>query len=176
MGARLRKYAVNGFIGLILFCLAVDTVPQSPRAVRELISPWLLRAGIRQSVWNLFAPEPDVVNTRLRAEITYRDGELRQWQGPDWSQTSAWQKWIGYRDVRWYDYVSEQSGAAAWEPWCRYLARTERPDFPDADRGAEVRVTYRESVTPSASERPWRSMREPMPFGEEWVLTIEKFE
>src|SRR5437868_8912602 len=132
--ARMRLYAVNAFIAAVVFIVAVDTLPQSPAAVRTAISPLLTRLGIRQGYWNLFAPVPDTVNTRLRAEITYRDGEKREWRGPDWSKVSGWQKWIGHRHVEWYDHVALQSGAPAWEPWCRYLARSERPELPNADR------------------------------------------
>ena len=49
-------------------------------------------------------------------------------------------------------------------------------DVTSLERGAEVRVIYQEAVTPPAEERPWRSIRQPMPFDEGWVLTIEKFE
>src|SRR5438132_1576493 len=97
--ARLRLYALNAFIALILAIVAVDTLPQTPAAVRAAITPTLVRLGIRQSMWNLFAPEPDKVNTRLRAEIIYRDGERREWHGPDWSRASAWEKWVRHRDV-----------------------------------------------------------------------------
>src|SRR5882724_4955958 len=173
---RCRLYAVNAFIAAILVAVWIDTLPQSPNAVRMAITPLLVRLGIRQGVWNLFAPEPDRVNTRLRAEITYRDGERREWHGPDWSQVSAWEKWIGHRQVEWYDHVALQSGKHAWEPWCRYLARTQRPELADAENGAEVRVIYQEAVNPPADERPWPSIRQPAKFDEGWVLTIEKLE
>src|SRR6266576_3706970 len=106
--SRLRLYAVNTFIAAIILVVVIDTLPQSPPAVRTAISPWLVRLGIRQSVWNLFAPEPDHVNTRLRAEITYRDGERREWRGPEWSKITAWQKWVGHRHVEWYDHIALQ--------------------------------------------------------------------
>src|SRR5439155_18873354 len=172
---RLRLYAIHTFIAVIVVIVLIDTLPQTPPAVRSLLAPWLIRLGIRQDLWNLFSPVPDFVNTRLKAEITYRDGERREWHGPQWSQLSAWQKWVRHRDVEWYDHVALQSGAGAWESWCRYLARTQRPELPDADRGAEVRMIYEEAVIPRAEDRPWPSIRNPPAFGEGWVLTIEKF-
>jgi hypothetical protein len=173
---RIRRYGLNAFIGAILVVVFIDTLPQSPGSLRNKITPWLVRLGIKQDVWNLFAPEPDRVNTRLRAEITYRDGEKREWRGSDWSKVSAWEKWVGHRHVEWYDHVGLQSGKHAWEPWCRYLARTQRPELADAEKGAEVRVIYQEAVNPSADERPWPSTGEPAKFDEGWILTIEKFE
>ncbi len=173
--ARSRLYAINTFIAAIVAAVVIDTLPQTPLAVHRLLGPWLVRLGIRQDVWNLFAPEPDRVNTHLKAEITYRDGERREWHGPEWSKTTAWQKWVRHRDVEWYDHAGLRSGAASWESWCRYIARTERPDLPDADRGAEVRMIYQESIIPPAEDRPWPSIRKPPVFDEGWVLTIEKF-
>jgi len=176
MWTRLRLYAVNTFIAAFLLIVFVDMLPQSPLALRLAIVPVVTRLGIQQGQWTLFAPDPDRVNTRLKAEITYRDGERREWVGPDWRHVSATEKWVGHRWREWYDHMAGQNGAPAWEPWCRYLARTERPEFENSDRGAEVRVLYREAPIPPAESRPWPSIREPAPFDDGWVLTIEKLE
>jgi len=170
---RLKRIAVNGFIAVVLAVVAIDTLPQSPTALHERLTPWLLRLGVNQGMWNLFAPEPDRVNTRLTADVTYRDGEKREWRGPSWNEVSIWQKWAGHRHVEWFDHGILPNNAPAWEPWCRHIARQARPELPDADKGAEVRLLYHEAEVPPASERPWPSMRQPMQFDEGWVLTIE---
>jgi hypothetical protein len=173
---RARLFIVNTFIAAVLLILVIDTLPQSPFAMHIAIRPLLIRLGIHQGAWTLFAPDPDRMNTRLRAEITYRDGERRKWIGPDWRRRSAWETWVGHRRFEWLDHIATQNGAPAWEPWCRYLARSQRPELKDADRGAEVRVIYHEAAVPPADQRPWRSIGEPMEFDEGWVLTIERFE
>ncbi len=170
------RYLLNAFIALIVAVIALDTLPQSPGALRRNLTPILARLGINQGYWNLFAPDPDRANTRLKAEITYRDGEKRTWHGPHWSTVSIWEKWAGHRRFEWYDHIALQSGAPAWESWCRHLARTTRPDLPDADRGAEVQVFYSEAITPPAEDKPWPSIRQQPVFTDSWVLTIEKFE
>jgi len=172
----LRRIFVNGFIAIVVAVIAIDTLPQSPGAVRRALTPVLTRLGLNQGYWDLFAPEPDRANTRLKAEITYRDGDKRTWHGPDWSTVSVWEKWAGHRRFEWYDHVVMQSAAPAWEPWCRHIVRTMRPDFPDAERGVEIRMQYMDSIIPPASEKPWPSMREKAKFEDGWVLTIEKFE
>jgi hypothetical protein len=173
---RWRHYLLNAFIALIVAVVVIDTLPQSPPALHDSLQLVLVPLGIKQGNWNLFAPEPDHVNNRLRAEITYRDGEHREWNGPDWTEVSLWEKWAGHRRFEWYDHVWLQPNAPAREGWCREIARVARPDFENADQGAEVHVIYTEAITPLATERPWRSIRNPMPFNEGWVLTIEKFE
>lgn len=172
---RLRRYATNAFIAVILVIIAIDITPQSPGALSAAIAPLAARLGINQGPWALFAPEPDRVNTVLKAEITYRDGEKREWLGPDWRKVSAWKKWVGHRHREWYDHMATQAASSAWEPWCRHLAREMRPDLAHADRGAEVRVIYREATIPAAELRPWNSFHTPIEFDDGWVLTIEKF-
>jgi hypothetical protein len=172
--ARYRFYAVNALIAVIVAMVLLDTMPATPKAVRAKLTPVVQCLGIHQGEWNLFAPDPDKVNTKFHAEITYRDGERREWEGPDWGQVSAWNKWVGHRHVEWCDHVS--SFQQAWEPWCRVIARTQRPEMPDADRGAIVRVVYHNAINAPAAERPWRSIHDPAPYNESWVLTIERLE
>jgi hypothetical protein len=173
MLVRLRLIAINLWIGAILLMLAIDALP-SPAGLQAAVRPLLASLGIQQGSWNLFAPEPDHVNTRLRAEIAYRDGEQRVWTSPEWRTYSAWQMFTHHRRREWLDHVTSTSAAPAWEAWCRYLARSTRPDFEHADRGAEVRVIYQEALVPPAEDRPWPSMRTPLPYDSGWTLTIEK--
>jgi len=173
---QLCLYITNVFIAAIALIVVIDILPQSPSAVRLAVIPVATRLGIYQGPWTLFAPDPDRTNTQLKAEITYRDGERREWNGPDWRAVSPWEKWIGHRRREWFDHIPMQTGSMAWEPWCRYLARTLRPGFENADRGAEVRVLYREATIPPAERRPWPSVRQSLPFEDDLVLTIEKLE
>lgn len=172
----MSRKALNAFLAVILVFVTIDVLPQQPPALHRVISPLLIRLGISQGPWNLFAPEPDRTNARLSAEITYRDGEQRTWHGPDWSTASPWQKWAGHRHREWYDHIPNYKHDRLSEAWCRHIARAERPDLPDADRGAEVRLIIAEAPIPPAAERPWRSHREPQEFTDRWVLTIEQFE
>src|SRR5690554_4728667 len=118
-----RRIALNALIAAFVFILALDTLPQAPPALQQSIQPLLLRLGINQGPWNLFAPEPDKTNTRLRAEIVYRDGESRTWNSIDWTRASAWQKWVGHRHFEWQDHIVSHHNARIFEPWCRMIAR-----------------------------------------------------
>ena len=173
---QLARLVLNALIAVFLSVVLVDTLPQAPAALHEAIEPTLFRLGINQGPWGLFAPTPDRTNTRIRAEIVYRDGERREWQATDWSRASAWEKWVGHRHFEWQDHITKQKHTRVFEPWCRQMAREARPDFPEADRGAEVKVIYQEAVIPAAEVRPWKSFREATAFDEGWVLTIEQLE
>jgi hypothetical protein len=174
--ARLRLYAINTFIAVLLAVLLLDALPLTPLGVRLALDPLVLRLGIYQGPWNLFAPIPVQTNTRLLAEITYRDGQQITWRMPDPRQKSAWQKWSGHRWRNFYVHLVTQEAAPIWEPWCRLLARAMRPDLPDADRGATVRVIYEEAPIPLAEIKPWPGLHEPPRFTIASVLTIEKLD
>ena len=172
----MRRYCLNALIAAFLVAVAIDTLPQHPPALHRALTPSLVRLGINQDTWSLFAPSPDRVNTRISAEVTYRDGESRLWQSPDSALDSAWKKWVGHRHVEWHDHIANHKHEQMYEAWCRHIARAARPDFPHADRGAEVRVIVAEATIPSAENRPWPSFRESMPFDDRWILTIEHLE
>lgn len=171
-----RSYFLNTSIALAVAVIALDTLPQSPGGIRRRLTPVLTRLGVNQGTWDLFAPEPDRTNTRIKAEITYRDGEKRSWHGPDWAAVSIGEKWVGHRRFEWFDHAVMQSASPVWEPWCRHIARVARTDLPEAERGAEVRILYIDAITPPAEERPWPTYRKPANFEDGWVLTVEKFE
>jgi hypothetical protein len=173
--ARLKLIAINAFIALVVFFMLIDSLPQSPQAVQLAIQPLVRRLGIQQGPWNMFAPTPDRLNLRLQADLTYRDGQKAEWSSPEWRSQSLWERWIRHRHQEFSEMIVTQEGGPALEPWARRLARSLRPDLPDADRGAEVRVTYREAEVPPAADRPWTTWREPPQAGDTWTLTIEKF-
>ena len=172
----MHRRILNAFLAATVIVITIDTLPQSPPALQRAVTPLLVRLGINQGPWNLFAPEPDRTNTRISAEITYRDGEQRTWQAPDWSRASAWDKWVRHRHVEWYDHTPSYKHGQMYEAWCGHIARAARPDMDAADQGAEVRIIVAEATIPPAEQRPWRSFRDPLPFDERWVLTIEQLE
>jgi hypothetical protein len=173
MGSRLRLYAVNTFLALLLPLIVIDMLPQSPTGLRMVLQPPLNWSGLYQGPWYLFAPDPDNVNHRLLVEITYRDGEQVEWKGPEWRDENVWEAWWGFRRRQWHTHLLFQNSEEALRPWCRYLARTLRPDMPDADHGAQVRVIYYEFQIPAADEQPWTSWREPAEYKDALILTTE---
>lgn len=173
--ARLKLYAINAFIAAVVALMLLDSLPQSPEALQLAIQPVIRRAGLQQGPWSMFAPTPDRLNHRFQAEITYRDGQRATWQTPDWRSQSLWQRWIGHRHQEFGEMIQMQEGAPAQEAWARHLARSLRPDFPDADRGAAVRLTYQEAEVPPASQKPWTTWREPPQGGDAGTLPVLNF-
>ena len=174
--ARIRRWAINTFIAAMLAILAIDALPLAPTSLRVLIQPFIAATGIAQGQWTLFAPEPDRVNRRLRAEIEYPGGTKVQWATPIWRERSAGEVFVNHRRRRWWDQVVSPDYAAAWEPSCRYLAKQNRPEGLAEISGTKVRLIYQESPVPPADVKPWPSIRESLPYDAGWVLTSEALE
>jgi hypothetical protein len=166
-----RLYIVNAFIVSMILVVVVDTSPLTPLTVRLKLMPVLNGLGIYQGPWNMFTPGPDNVNTRLRVEITYRDGEIREWQSPVWNRASVWENWVGYRYRQWYDHVLPLQ--PAWEPWFRDLARTLRPELNQADKGADVRMMVSEGIIPPPGDGRWPSLTQPLGFHQRLQIALE---
>ena len=172
MFRRLQLWGTNLLIVTVLALVAIEAVPQSPPAMRTAVQPLTRSVGLGQS-WNLFAP-PDTVNTRLRAEITYSDGQTASWRSPDWPQFSPLARLAMHRRMEWHDTIPGAGDSPALASWARYLARSQRPDEEQADRGAEVKIITEQALVPAAEIRPWKSWRTPLPFDESTTLAIEK--
>jgi hypothetical protein len=169
---RLRLIATNLLIAAVLALVAIEAIPQAPTAVRSAVQPLTVRIGLNQS-WNLFTP-PDQVNMRLRAEITYADGQTAQWRSPDWPKLSAAQRMIMHRRTEWLDNIWNVGDSPAMTSWARFLARDERRDLLGADRDADVKIILDEAPIPSAEVRPWKSWRAAPDFGPSTTLFYEK--
>ena len=109
--SRLRLYAVNAIIAALLVVLALDQLPQAPLAIHLANQRIAARLGVLQGPWHLFSPNPDRTNLRLRAEITYRDGERREWTAPTWRDYSVAAMWLNHRRHEWVDHMVTQEAA-----------------------------------------------------------------
>jgi hypothetical protein len=172
LAARLRLIAVNCLIAGILCVILIDALPQAPPPLKDAVQPIAQRVGLGQH-WNVFTP-PDSINTRLRAEITYRDGRRATWRSPHWPEVSLSRRYTGHRHEEWLDTAWGEEDEPVWQGWARHLARTMRPGDPDSIRGAEVKIIVEDSQVPSPEFRPWPSWRTPPTFDNHWTRTIEK--
>ncbi|MGK0187931.1 MAG: hypothetical protein ACI9R3_003722 [Verrucomicrobiales bacterium] len=123
----MRKIWLNIFIASFLAAILIDGLPQAGqfhRKLKELIDPILDATGLWQESWRLFAPEVDKENVRLSAEILYEDGSISQWTSPDWTKMSAWEKFIRFRELEFYDSIRLDVNRGAWRSFADFLART----------------------------------------------------
>ncbi len=116
-GTSVKRWIINAFIVCILNLFFIDAIPAVHllhERAQARIDPFLDKTGLWQSRWNLFAPEPDTVNTYLGAEITYADGSFSRWRSPNWRQLTPGERFRRFREMEYYDSVRMDSNRSAW--------------------------------------------------------------
>jgi hypothetical protein len=174
MISHLKACAVHGLIAALLALMIVQTFPGAP----EWLVGWPRAAaqltGWHQGTWNLFAPEPDNENHRLRAVIEYHDGEIRHWQSPDWRAQSIGERFVGHRRSEYYDKLRQPFYEPAMPGFVRWLALMERPDAVAAARPKRVEVHADYYEIPDPRWHGWQTPAAPL-FDQSTLLYAEEF-
>jgi hypothetical protein len=118
-----QKIRLAVFLALVVI-LTLDALPLLGGAhhkAQSVLRPALDLSGLRQGSWNLFAPNSDKVNTRIRASITFTSGEQRTWHQPDWTTYSPWRRFASFRHMEYFDSVRLDQNSAAWNGLVRII-------------------------------------------------------
>ena len=123
---KLKRYAVNAFIGVIIVLFTIAGMPRLVRAhalLQDKIRPLLHYTGLWQAPWDLFAPEPDKTNIRVSAEVHYPDGSVFRWRSKDWHKESRWHRFRYFRQQEYYDNARRDVSQPAWPALARHLVQ-----------------------------------------------------
>ncbi len=127
-----KKILVNGFLVGWILILLVDSSPvifNWHREVKNQLDPYLDITGLWIGGWQLFAPEPDKVNSYMSAEVRFKDGKSAFIRSPRWRELSMVQRSIKFREAEYFDKIRLDVNGAAWPALCNYWAETtEHPD------------------------------------------------
>ena len=170
---RLGRRAVNGFIVSLLTLFAIDATPAALRVHKYLqlgpVDTVLDATGLWQSRWNLFAPEPDKVNTYVSARLVFAAGATLDWRSPRWDGRPALERARLFRHMEYFDSVRMDDNRGAWDALARWLAENEgrkrRGVLP-----VRVELTRHWSETPPPSGLGLLDAIEPGPFPERSFL------
>ena len=158
------KPIVNTFLVVLLGCVLIDAVPTVSRGHKKLkqtIDPVLDVTGLWQESWRLFAPKVAKQNVRLSARIRYRDGLMTTWASPDWTQMTALERFLDFREMEYVDSIRLNSNKGAWPSLADYLARTLRhPTDPSVDVVEVVLTRHWETVPPPPGVRRKKRKRD----------------
>ncbi|MBI4865807.1 MAG: hypothetical protein HY816_02535 [Candidatus Wallbacteria bacterium] len=119
------RLAVGAFVAwhVIAIVCAGLALPEPARGwLVSAVGPYLRATGCWE-VWDMFAPNPPVVNTRLSARVTLASGEVRLWRFPGLEGLSMAQRTLRQLDRQWSDRLSRPENAAAWPDAARYIGR-----------------------------------------------------
>lgn len=86
----------------------------SHRRVKDFFDPFLDKAGLWQGNWQLFAPDPDHMNTWLEVVVTFTDGSKWTLKSPEWQNRSEYEKFIQGRHPKFWDAFRLDRRKAIW--------------------------------------------------------------
>jgi hypothetical protein len=136
-----RRPLVDVFVLVLLALMLATGLPEwipGVRTAQRWVDPLADVTGVQQSNWQLFAPEPDSMNTWVEAVVTYSDGSTRTIASPDWQRRTLLEKFVQGRWPKILDYVRRDDWKGLWEPYALWVARTAPP--PDGARPVEVKL------------------------------------
>jgi hypothetical protein len=174
---RAQRAATNLFLVTIIVLFFLDAVPKvGPfkrlQGAKKAISTILDKTALWQGEWMLFCPDPLHRHVRVSARLIYEDGQVREWNSPNWSTMSPLSKIRHFRKMNYFEYVRSDSSKVVWEPLATHLART-NSIIPSEQEDKPVLF-----VTMNPKEvvliRHWRFIRSPRPPDEtttrHWLL------
>jgi hypothetical protein len=135
----LQKRLLTPFIVALLLLLLIDALPETGRFHRRLkdaTDRLLDVTGLWQGSWQLYAPDPDRVNTRISADLVFSDGTTARWSQPDWPSLSRWRRFLLFKHMEYFDAVRLERNKGAWSGLAAFLARNY-----EGTKGPDVRVT-----------------------------------
>ncbi len=123
---RLRRWFVNSFIAVWLCVTAIDALPSTctgHRRLKDWLDPYLDATGLWQMTWQLFAPEPDSINVRLKARVFYDDGTDADWNSPDWQNSSTLTRFVRFRRMAYFERARRDENQAAWPHLADFVSK-----------------------------------------------------
>jgi hypothetical protein len=119
---------------------AFPAASESHRRLLEHLRPLLSATGLYQGDWQLFAPDPDRINTWVEARVIRSDGSSWLWTTPDWLRRSQRERFVEGRHQKLSDALRLDSRRALWPHLADYVARIAPPGAAGA-RPVRVELT-----------------------------------
>jgi hypothetical protein len=108
----------------------VDAFPAHRESHKRLVQhlrPALNASGLYQGDWQLFAPDPDRINSWVQGRVTRSDGSSWYWSTPDWQRRSQLEKFLEGRHQKLSDALRLDSRRALWPYFADYILRQTPP-------------------------------------------------
>lgn len=152
----IKRIAINIFLVFHLAMILCWAVPVNSRLVSEarvIIAPYMTWSGLAQG-WNLFAPNPLSLNTRVEAEITYRNGETGVWKFPLPQDLDYLKRYMIERQHKFaFDSLLNDRFKVLRPDTARYIARLNNTKTDDPPVSVTL-VSYRSQIAAPNSRKP----------------------
>src|SRR6201986_4381906 len=119
----LRRGVISAFILFHLVAIACVAVPlKSLAGAKDLFMPYMRWSGLFQS-WDMFAPEPQSVDSYLKAVVFTRDHHIKVWSFPRMEELPVSQKFRKERYRKFAEVLPQPQFAPLWPDVAAHLAR-----------------------------------------------------
>lgn len=119
-----QRVALNAFIALQVFVIIGWGLPSS--RFRDGLVGWLQEyvvfIGIWHS-WDMFSPDPLIVNFNLYGEVILADGQTNLWEFPRMEKLSLTERFQKERYRKWRERVRQDAYHAVWRDTAKFIAR-----------------------------------------------------
>jgi hypothetical protein len=117
-----RRGAISVFLLFHLLAIACVAMPlQSLSGVKAFFMPYMRWSGLFQS-WDMFAPDPQSMNSYLKAVVITRDHHLKVWSFPRMEEMSRWERFRKERYRKFAEVLPQPQFAPLWPDVARHVA------------------------------------------------------
>jgi hypothetical protein len=119
----LRRGAISAFILFHLVAIACVAVPvKALTGAKDLFMPYMRWSGLFQS-WDMFAPDPQAVNSYVKAVVITQDHHIKVWSFPRMEELSFWDRFREERYRKFAEVLPQPQLAPLWPDVARHIAR-----------------------------------------------------
>jgi hypothetical protein len=135
------------------------------RDVKILVLPYLRWSGLFQS-WDMFAPNPESVNSYIKAVVITQDHHMRVWSFPRMEELGFGERYRKERYRKFTDVLTGQENEVLWPDVANHIARAfaRQGDSPDK----VLLIQFRSIIKPGTGKSE-PSAPQPKVFYEEYV-------
>ena len=130
-----RRAAINVFILfhlVAIICVALPWNLPITSSVKELVRPYMRWTGLYQT-WDMFGPDPEMVNSYVKSVIITQDRHVQVWSFPRMEELGFGERYEKERYRKFLEVLPQTQYAPLWPDVARHLARSlnNQADPPD---------------------------------------------
>jgi len=121
-----RRAAINVFILFHLVAITCVALPWNlpiAAGVKELVRPYMRWTGLYQT-WDMFGPDPEMVNSYVKSVIVTQDHHMRVWSFPRMEELGLGERYEKERYRKFLEVLPQTQYALLWPDVARHLARS----------------------------------------------------
>jgi hypothetical protein len=121
-----RRTAINVFILfhlVAIICVALPWNLPITGTVKDVLRPYLRWSGLYQT-WDMFGPDPEMMNSYVKSVIITQDRHMRVWSFPRMEELGLGERYEKERYRKFLEVLPQTQYALLWPDVARHLARS----------------------------------------------------